>query len=265
MSSPVTVALDRAPCAREVGHQLAQRARIEHRAGDAVRADLGGLLDDRDRHLAERRPRRRAGRDRLVVSLDQLVQVDRRRRGRRARRRRTGRRPRGLRARAVIAHAPGRRPASTRGASCLEAALGVDRRHAARCRQRSPPGGTPRRPRRQPRTRPAAWCAWCPARRAGSRCSSISSWPLNSAVLGWCPMAMNRPSDRLIRTTLPVSVFRACSARHLASRAGLATSITSVFEQPLDLGIRARPLQHDLRRAKFVAAVDHRDLGARTW
>jgi hypothetical protein len=68
------VALDRRAPLLVVGHQLPERARIEHASGDAVGADLGGLLEHRDRDLAERRPL--APRRRLVPCLDELGELE---------------------------------------------------------------------------------------------------------------------------------------------------------------------------------------------
>jgi hypothetical protein len=47
------VALDGRALLAIVREELAERARVEHAAGDSVGADLGRLFQDRDRHLAE--------------------------------------------------------------------------------------------------------------------------------------------------------------------------------------------------------------------
>ena len=62
--------LDRAAALQPVGHQLGDAARIHHRAGDAVRADLLPLLEDGDREPFELLLRRR-----FVVRLDQLGEL----------------------------------------------------------------------------------------------------------------------------------------------------------------------------------------------
>ena len=68
-------ALDGRALGDEVGEKLRQRPGIQHAARDPVRADLGGFLEDRDRHIAERRSsaRRRV----LLVALEELGEPER--------------------------------------------------------------------------------------------------------------------------------------------------------------------------------------------
>jgi hypothetical protein len=61
----------------EIRHQLAQRLRVHHRAGEDVRADGRALLDDADLNLAERLARLRPGGDRLVVLRHEAREVQR--------------------------------------------------------------------------------------------------------------------------------------------------------------------------------------------
>ena len=154
------IARDGAALLAIVRQQLAQGARIHHRAGDAVGADPRRFLEHHDRDLGQRRARC-AGGDRPVVLFDQVGEVDRARESGRARSHELDvefedlslhesprissaspqlpppRRRSPLRAPRIPASAPRRSPPCTR------------------CPRRSPPGGTRSRPRRPRRTRRA--------------------------------------------------------------------------------------------------------------
>ena len=69
------LARDRAALGAEVGHQLGERARIQHQSREPVRTDARRLLEHRDRDLGDRGSGSARG-DALVVALDQIREMD---------------------------------------------------------------------------------------------------------------------------------------------------------------------------------------------
>ena len=82
-----------------------------------------------------------------------------------------------------------------------------------------------------------------------------------AGTAGSWPIAMNAPVDRAAPRSSPVSVLRsaAIAERRRCRRRGTRSMTYGVM--PLDVGDLSRALEHDLRRAELVAAVDDRDLG----